>query len=49
MMSKYEIVAQMFEEQPKDKSQPKGFDYKSFFGLHQNKNYIFLFKQPIIF
>lgn len=33
MMSKYEIVAQMFEEQPTDKSQPKGFDYKNFFGL----------------
>jgi type I restriction enzyme R subunit len=33
MMSKYEVVAQMFEEQPTDKSQPKGFDYKSFFGL----------------
>jgi len=33
MMSKYEIVAQMFKEQPTDKSQPKGFDYKSFFGL----------------
>lgn len=33
MMSKYEIVVQMFEEQPTDKSQPKGFDYKSFFGL----------------
>lgn len=33
MMSKYEIVAQMFEEQPTDKSQPKGFDYKSFFRL----------------
>ncbi|MDX9789433.1 MAG: type I restriction endonuclease subunit R, partial [Candidatus Kapabacteria bacterium] len=33
MMSKYEIVAQMFEEQPTDKSQPKGFDYKCFFGL----------------
>ena len=33
MMSKYEIVAQMFAEQPTDKSQPKGFDYKSFFGL----------------
>lgn len=33
MMSKYEIVAQMFEEQPTDKSQPKGFDYKGFFGL----------------
>ncbi len=33
MMSKYEIVAQLFEEQPTDKSQSKGFDYKSFFGL----------------
>jgi type I restriction enzyme R subunit len=33
MMSKYEIVTQLFEEQPTDKSQPKGFDYKSFFGL----------------
>lgn len=33
MMSKYEVVAQMFEEQPTDKSQSKGFDYKSFFGL----------------
>jgi len=33
MMSKYEIVAQLFSEQPIDKSQAKGFDYKSFFGL----------------
>lgn len=33
MMGKYEIVAQMFSEQPVDKSQPKGFDYKSFFKL----------------
>ncbi len=33
MMSKYEIVAQMFGEQPTDKSQPRGFDYISFFGL----------------
>ena len=33
MMGKYEIVAQMFSEQPTDKSQPKGFDYKSFFEL----------------
>lgn len=28
MMSKYEIVAQLFSEQPTDKTQPKGFDYK---------------------
>lgn len=33
MMGKYEVVAQMFSEQPADKSQPKGFDYKSFFRL----------------
>jgi len=33
MMGKYEIVAQLFSEQPTDKSQPKGFDYKSFFEL----------------
>ena len=33
MMSKYEIVAQMFQEQPTDKTVTKGFDYKSFFGL----------------
>jgi type I restriction enzyme R subunit len=29
MMSKYEIVAQMFQEQPTDKTVAKGFDYKS--------------------
>jgi len=33
MMGKYEVVAQMYSEQPTDKSQPKGFDYKSFFRL----------------
>ncbi len=33
MMGKYEIVAQMFSEQPQDKAAPKGFDYKSFFQL----------------
>lgn len=33
MMGKYEIVAQMFSEKPKDESQATGFDYKSFFGL----------------
>lgn len=33
MMSKYEIVAQMFQEQPTDKTVAKGFEYKSFFGL----------------
>lgn len=33
MMGKYEIVAQMFSEQPTDKSVQKGLNYKSFFGL----------------
>lgn len=33
MMGKYEIVAQMFSEQPTDKTVQKGFDYKSFFEL----------------
>ncbi|HLO46005.1 MAG TPA: type I restriction endonuclease subunit R [Leadbetterella sp.] len=33
MMSKYEVVAQLFKEKPIDNSQPKGFDYKSFFKL----------------
>ena len=33
MMGKYEIVSQMFSEQPTDKSVKKGLDYKSFFGL----------------
>jgi type I restriction enzyme R subunit len=33
MLGKYEIVAQMFSEQPKDKSEPTGFDFKAFFNL----------------
>jgi type I restriction enzyme R subunit len=33
MMGKYEIVAQMFSEQPQDKTVAKGFDYKAFFAL----------------
>lgn len=33
MLSKFEIVAQLFSEQPIDKSVPKGFNYKSFFTL----------------
>ena len=41
MMGKYEVVAQMFSEQPADKSQPKGFDYKSFFGLTQKEKLYF--------
>ncbi|MCJ8498765.1 type I restriction endonuclease subunit R [Chryseobacterium salipaludis] len=33
MMSKYEIVAQMFSEQPKDHTESKGFNYLSFFNM----------------
>ena len=33
MMGKYEIVSQMFSEQPTDTSVPKGLDYKKFFSL----------------
>ena len=41
MMGKYEIVAQMFSEQPIDKSQPKGFDYNSFFSLSPKQKLYF--------
>jgi type I restriction enzyme R subunit len=33
MMGKYEVVAQMFSEQPTDKTVKKGLDYKSFFSM----------------
>ncbi|MDX9770690.1 MAG: type I restriction endonuclease subunit R [Tenuifilaceae bacterium] len=33
MMGKYEVVAQLFSEQPTDTTLVKGFDYKRFFGL----------------
>ncbi len=33
MMGKYEVVAQMFSEQPTDTTLTKGFNYKQFFGL----------------
>jgi type I restriction enzyme R subunit len=33
MMGKYEIVSQMFSEQPTDRTVQKGLNYKSFFGL----------------
>ncbi len=33
MMGKYEVVVQLFSEQPHDKSLPKGFNYKNFFSL----------------
>jgi type I restriction enzyme, R subunit len=49
MMGKYEVVAQMFSEQPADKSQPKGSITKVSLGLHQKKNCISRFRLPIIF
>lgn len=33
MMGKYEVVQQMFSEQPHDPSVPRGFDYKAFYKL----------------
>lgn len=44
MMGKYEVVAQMFSEKPVDKSQPKGFDYKSFFKLTPKEKLYFPIK-----
>ncbi|MFM2335262.1 MAG: hypothetical protein RIS91_1265, partial [Bacteroidota bacterium] len=44
MMGKYEIVSQMFSEQPIDKSVPKGFDYKSFFSLTPKEKLYFPIK-----
>jgi type I restriction enzyme R subunit len=44
MMGKYEIVSQMFSEQPIDTSVPKGFDYKSFFSLTPKEKLYFPIK-----
>lgn len=44
MMGKYEVVAQMFSEQPQDKTVPKGFDYKSFFQLNPKEKLYFPIK-----
>ncbi|WP_372772368.1 type I restriction endonuclease subunit R [Mangrovibacterium sp.] len=44
MMSKYEVVAQMFAQQPADKSEPRGFDYNSFFGLSPKEKLYFPIK-----
>lgn len=41
MMGKYEIVAQMFSEQPTDKSVSKGFNYQSFFQLSPKEKLYF--------
>jgi type I restriction enzyme, R subunit len=44
MMGKYEIVTQMFKEQPADKTQSKGFDYSAFFGLQPKEKLYFPIK-----
>ena len=44
MMGKYEIVTQMFKEQPTDKTQTKGFDYSAFFGLKPKEKLYFPIK-----
>jgi type I restriction enzyme R subunit len=44
MMGKYEIVTQMFREQPTDKTQPKGFDYTAFVGLKPKEKLYFPIK-----
>jgi type I restriction enzyme R subunit len=44
MMTKYEIVAQMFSEQPTDKNEGKGFDYHSFFMMTPKEKLYFPIK-----
>lgn len=41
MMGKYEVVAQMFSEQPLDKSVKKGHNYKSFFTMSPKEKLYF--------
>lgn len=41
MMGKYEVVAQMFSEQPRDKTVAKGFNYKNFFSLKPKEKLYF--------
>lgn len=41
MMAKYDVVVQMFSEQPLDKNQVKGFNYKNFFALQAKEKLYF--------
>lgn len=41
MMGKFEIVVQMFSEQPVDRTAAKGFDYKAFFQLSPKEKLAF--------
>lgn len=44
MMTKYEIVSQMFSEQPLDKAEIKGFAYQSFFAMTPKEKLYFPIK-----
>lgn len=44
MMGKYEVVAQLFSERPKDITQKKGFEYLSFFELTPKEKLYFPIK-----
>lgn len=44
MMGKYEIVAQLFSERPKDITQKQGFEYRSFFELTPKEKLYFPIK-----
>jgi type I restriction enzyme R subunit len=44
MMGKYEIVAQLFSEKPKDPDQKSGFDYQAFFKLTPKEKLYFPIK-----
>ncbi|MBK8517622.1 MAG: type I restriction endonuclease subunit R [Saprospiraceae bacterium] len=44
MMSKYEIISQMFSERPLDPTQPTGLDYMSFFGMTPKQKLYFPIK-----
>ena len=44
MMGKYEVVAQLFHEKPRDPDLKQGFDYKAFFGLTAKEKLYFPIK-----
>jgi type I restriction enzyme R subunit len=44
MMGKYEVVAQLFNEKPRDPDLKQGFDYKVFFGLNPKDKLYFPIK-----
>ncbi|MFC5193633.1 type I restriction endonuclease subunit R [Algoriphagus aquatilis] len=44
MMGKYEVVAQLFNEKPRDPDLKQGFDYKVFFGLNSKDKLYFPIK-----